>query len=507
MDASSQPRRYRRRISGASLRHAQWLLLLCGCLVLLPTLVILGAGLPQPDTAHGAPAIHADVTATATATQQQGPLPTLTMAVPSSGQGPIGAHITLIGSNWGTSDVLVGAAPPGGTCADPNNWAQTFNHVRPGSDQRITLAFDWPSSLSTIGGAYSICATNSAGSASVDYQLLSLSAPTLAVDPQKTNAGAEVTVTGTNFAGSGNVTLTVTDGQGATRQLGPTLTPNNGSFEVKYKPLTKDVGDVTLRAFTSAPQGMRPALDANIKLHVDEALTPTVGVTPTVVAAAPPSGGGNSSLVLIVVVVAIGLLALLTVAGVIVFFVMRNRNNPAGGAAASEHFGASGPGYGKPGNVYTSLYQDGGYGDPNYMGNPGWDAPTQDHFPAYDQGGYPSQTGYGSGIGGWPESDEPDPNWRPRPMTGQWRQHDESPDASYQGAPQDPWGTPDDSNNRPGQPYGGSSRGGYPPRPSGKYPPSGSRNRDTGNRPGRGSSGPGGGPRDSRGQPPDNDNW
>src|SRR6185437_16312919 len=112
---------------------------------------------------YSAPITHLDVTPSPT--PSAGP-PTLTLSVPSSGQGPMGAHITVIGSNWATSDVLVGVAAPGAACDDPNSWAQTLNHVRPQSDGSIIFSFTWPSTLTATGSSYYTCAPGPAGAAS-----------------------------------------------------------------------------------------------------------------------------------------------------------------------------------------------------------------------------------------------------------------------------------------------------------------------------------------------------
>ncbi|HEU4783812.1 MAG TPA: hypothetical protein VFS83_10775, partial [Ktedonobacterales bacterium] len=124
----------------------------------------------------------------------------------------MGSHITVIGSNWATSDVLVGLAAPGAACADPNSWAHTL-HVRPQSDGSIIFSFTWPTDLTITGNPYSICASSPAGVTNVGYQLLTASAPTLTPNPPTTNAGSIVAVSGANFLGSGSVTLSVTNAQ------------------------------------------------------------------------------------------------------------------------------------------------------------------------------------------------------------------------------------------------------------------------------------------------------
>jgi len=124
------------------------------------------------------------------------------------------------------------------------------------------------------------------------------------------------------------------------------------------------------------------------------------------------------------------------------------------------------------------MYQDNGYGGAGNVGNPGWDAPTQG-LSTYQESGYPPQPDYGNNASGWPQSDEPDPEWRPRPMTGQWHAPEGYADAPYgdyganaggNNPPRDPWGDPERSYQQPLQPrgtdqsFGGRSRGGgYPP--------------------------------------------
>ena len=477
MDVSSQRPDNGRKGSGTHSRKRWRLVLLAGLLALLLAMAIQLVGVSRQDnsfTAYSAPITHLDVTPSPTT--PVGP-PTLTLSVPSSGQGPMGAHVTVIGSNWATSDVLVGVAAPGAACADPNSWAQTLNHVRPQSDGSIVFSFIWPSALTATGNSYSICASSPAGVASVGYQLLTTSRPTLTLNPTTTNAGSVVAVTGANFLGAGSVTLSVTT-PADTHELA-TLAPDaNGAFELSYQPRPTDLGDLTLRAFTSAPQGMRPALDVTATLHVDAALTPTPGATPTAPVIAPSHQNGDSTAIVIVVIVAAILLGLL-VTGSVFFFMVRNRRNPEADAGFdSDYYGGNGPGYGPPGNMYADMYQDNGYGGAGNVGNPGWDAPTQG-LSTYQESGYPPQPDYGNNASGWPQSDEPDPEWRPRPMTGQWHAPEGYADAPYgdyganaggNNPPRDPWGDPERSYQQPGQPrgtdqsFGGRSRGGgYPP--------------------------------------------
>ena len=117
------PRRMPRRMPHHLPRHLprhtrrRWgLALLTGVLALLLALTLQLYALPVSGVVYGAPNAPQDdpstATPSATATTAAIP-PTMTLAMPSSGQGPVGAHLTLTGANWGTDDVLVGAAAPG----------------------------------------------------------------------------------------------------------------------------------------------------------------------------------------------------------------------------------------------------------------------------------------------------------------------------------------------------------------------------------------------------------
>ncbi|HKW21366.1 MAG TPA: hypothetical protein VJO13_08325, partial [Ktedonobacterales bacterium] len=204
MDVSSRRPNSRRKASGAHSRKGRWLVLLAGFLTLILALTVQLLDIARQGntfTAYGAPITHLD--ASPSPTTPVGP-PTLTLSVPSSGQGPMGTHITVIGSNWATSDVLAGIAAPGAACTDLNSWAHTL-HVRPQPDGSIIFSFTWPTDLTATGSPYSICASSPAGVANVGYQLLTASAPTLIPNPPTTNAGSIVSVSGANFLGSGSV--------------------------------------------------------------------------------------------------------------------------------------------------------------------------------------------------------------------------------------------------------------------------------------------------------------
>src|SRR6185312_2757398 len=100
MDVSSRRPNSRRKASGAHSRKGRWLVLLAGFLTLILALTVQLLDIARQGntfTAYGAPITHLD--ASPSPTTPVGP-PTLTLSVPSSGQGPMGTHITVIGSNW-----------------------------------------------------------------------------------------------------------------------------------------------------------------------------------------------------------------------------------------------------------------------------------------------------------------------------------------------------------------------------------------------------------------------
>src|SRR5689334_17247073 len=96
--------------------------------LLLLCLFVAGPYIPPP-SAHAEPAISPTPTDTPpTAT----PIPpTLMLVSPSSGQGPVGARITLSGAHWIVSSVTIGAALAAANCDTPSSWEQTLGFVTP----------------------------------------------------------------------------------------------------------------------------------------------------------------------------------------------------------------------------------------------------------------------------------------------------------------------------------------------------------------------------------------
>ncbi|HEY7021376.1 MAG TPA: hypothetical protein VH349_09685, partial [Ktedonobacterales bacterium] len=100
----------------------------CASLTLL-LLCLFAAG---PDTLL-APSAYAEPAASPTPTDTPAP-PTatpippasLTLVSPSSGQGPIGARMTLAGAHWMVSGVTIGVAQAAADCDTPASWEQTI---------------------------------------------------------------------------------------------------------------------------------------------------------------------------------------------------------------------------------------------------------------------------------------------------------------------------------------------------------------------------------------------
>lgn len=423
-----------------------------------------------------------------TNTPPTGAPPTLSLVVPSSGRGPVGASVTIRGAGWGAEAVAVGAALPGANCADTASWVMTLTRAAPDSSGAMTYTFQWPDSLTNQSGPYQICATNSAGTALAQYQVAALAPPSLKLslaDGATATVGTPLTITGTNFVGSGDITLMITLPNGTKRKIETVPVTGSGGLQYAWTPTEKDVGSDTIEATSSAPGGVQPALQASVAITVGAAPTPTVAVTPTPQVTVAPVQPGNtdsgSSVGAIILITALVLLLLVGGAGIALFFILRRRGNgPDGDSAYPDAvngpggYGASRPGmgYGPSGDRYGATGQ---------YGRSGMYQPTDPYTEARP-----------GGVSAWADDDAaPGPDWQPRPMTGRWREVQDpygqppGPNDSTAGyGPPDPWG------NQGGDPYGPTQgygpptgyrdQGGYPPPPSGGRRPSGNAGPGTG---------------------------
>lgn len=492
MDASARPgQAVRRAVLRRSRRSAAALLL--ALLIALATGALLLSSLTENASAHapaGAPAAPLDDTPTPTSTPPLGP-PTLTVVSPSSETGPVGAKVTIAGDNW-SGTVNVGAVLSPGDCSNKSGWAKSFGSPKANGSHHLSFSFTWPSSLNQTSTPYSICATNSSGTASVNYQVASPTAPVIAFSVDSAQVGVLLTINGSNFLGAGPITISAQGPTGDAR-LVTTVTPlDNGTFSVPFTPTVRDVGSVTIRAASASEGGAPAAISTSSKLQVVAAptATATLGPTPTTASSVGPgvptsNNGDNSAATVVLIVVGI-LFALLAIGGVGVFLLVRQRGVPGGPDGGDPAF------YG-PGS------QPGGY-DPYAPTAYGATPPS-----GYPSGGQYGRSGFGSmpgaypggsqagGVASWDDADDapteedagPGPDWHPRPMTGHYRAPDASdyrtgqygpgtvdPRDAAGFAPPDPWANDDadpyGTNRAPAGNYGASR-----PGPGTNIPPHG----------------------------------
>lgn len=399
-------------------------------------------------------------TATATATQVAQTPASLTLVSPSSGSGPVGAQLTISGTNWSAGSVALGAVSAGSSCGQTGSWVASFPAGN-ASGGAFTVSFIWPVSLSD--SAYNICAANGSGQvAYVGYRVQSSAPPVLSLSNGSVHVGASVTVTGNNFFTSQPIFINLQTGAGTTRTLGTATADGNGTFSYAYTAIPVDVGSLTVIAVTQQEGQAPPAIQAQANLNVLAALTPTatITLTPSSTKNAPvvvPSGGqqsGGGSGALIVALVAIMALILAVIVGVFAFLLMRRKNdeNSPANAGWGSSYGAGGSGAGW---------------------SPSYSAPN---LPFPDD---VTQQAPSGGVGLWDdEPDGPGPDWHGKSYGGT-RPRIPTVEMPHGGQPRQPsW--PSDSRGYPSEPQqpltpptgmmpGASAEGlasGYPQQPS-----------------------------------------
>jgi hypothetical protein len=255
---------------------------------------------------------------------------TLSLLSPTSGQGPVGAHLTFSGQHWSGTQVKV-AATTASTCPSSASADQTLGQAAIAGDGTFTTTIDWPVALASPGTAYLLCATNTGGHGGATavmarqmYRVRSASAPALSVSLVNPAAGQEVQIEGANFVGVSRVVLMVQTHRGERPLATIVPDPKDGSFVQRYVPVSGDQGGVTLAA-SSAPDGAAPpALQATRALTVGPPLppTPTLAATPVstsssiIVTSRGGQSGGLGSLGLVILFAVGSLLALLALVGV-----------------------------------------------------------------------------------------------------------------------------------------------------------------------------------------------
>lgn len=372
--------------------------------------------------------------------------PTLTLVSPSSGQGPVGAHLTVSGSGWTGGSVAVGAASSATNCVSGQTWTTTFATFTPSSGS-FSGVVNWPSSLSS--GTYALCAAAAesgvpaaAGgvAASQTYTVKASSPPALTLSDYTVQVGRTVTINGSNFVGVASVNLSYGNQSVGMTPIQTVNPDGNGNFAVQFTPSGTGVtGNVTIAAASSPdPGAQQPALSTTASLVIAAAPTatpspsPSPSPTPTAQAtstsaalAAPPTktdtSGGNGLIIFLIVGIVLSLLVIL---GAVAFLLLRRRGGPDTGYPGGP--GGPGGGYSGTGPVTSYGQSATGYGP----------APTG----RYSTSGTYGRSGMldvpepytGPQIGGvaqWEEPDPlPDPGWQPRPMSGSRARFD---DPSY----------------------------------------------------------------------------
>ena len=406
--------------------------------LLLLCLFVAGPHTPPP-SAHAEPATSLSPTDTPVPPTTTPIPPTLALVSPSSGQGPVGARITLSGAHWTASSVTIGAALAAANCDTPSSWEQTLGFVTPKPTGALDYSFIWPGALPPVGAPYAICAlATGLAPASVTYQVRSALPPTLSLSDVVVAPDQSVTVNGANFVGSPSVDITLIGPSGAKRALGKQTPATDGSFSFAYTPKTSDLGLMTLTATSPVEGGALPALEASVTVNVQSALTPTATPRPTftpittptktpggIVTPAPPNLDLRAGLA---VAVTLGLLALAGSAFVIFFRLRaeREREEELAQRARTRRLPVAA---GKIGDLESET-------DPSMLAT-GEHLTTRRFAAADDE----DDGGYDNGDG-WNDDEGPGPDWQPRPMTGSMPIF---ADESYPRAPDDQDAEPTDA--------------------------------------------------------------
>lgn len=472
---------------------------------------------------------------------------------PSSGQGPVGAKLTVGGSAGGNSQVAIGAASSAANCANPTagsstGWITTFGSAPQGSDGNYSFSFTWPSSL-TAGTPYALCAVAAPGGqpansggvpASQPYTVRSAQPPTLSLSSSTVQVGQPFTITGNNFFGMPTINISINS------VFYQSVQPDgNGSFIVTVTPTAAQAGNTNILAQSPSEGNSAPVLTATAQITVLGAPTvtpdptpspsPSVEATSTAVnsggvggSTSTSSGGGGGLIIVLIIAI---LLVLAVIGGAITFLVLRRRGD--GGSAYPG--GPGGPGSGGDWGGYpgrgTGPVPQYGYGQSatGQFGAAGSYGPT---------GAYPQPDPYASqqmgGVANWddappmgggagwddPGGSAPGPDWQPRPMSGSQRRYDDpsyppytapgqAPDPYGGYPPPDPWASTQGGYGEPPRGSAPPGRGntGYPPNPSRRPPPDDPWNTGDDEQGGGWNPGPRGGTRGPGGTNPTNQGW
>lgn len=384
-------------------------------------------------------------TPTNTATATPATPPSINLVSPSSGQGPVGSHVTISGSNLPTGSVSIYAASQS-NCSDHAQGLTTASANGSGS---LSTTFVWPVSLA--GGSFFVCATGVTSAPS--FQVLSASAPSISLSVPTIAAGESLTINGTGFVGlpdGAQILLSEIDTSGHSTTFLRVVVGSDGSFTTTWT-VAATTGTMKIQAVSPQEGNAPPVLQATAQLVVTAAGSPTASASVSPTAGAGGSSGNNQSgngsgfaLVLVLIIV----LVLLAGLGVAAFLLLRGRGGPP-----------------------EPMYGNGPYGPGEYPGFAARNRETQ-KVPGIGSTGRQSAVGdfggsdpYGYGgrsdprIGGVANWDDPDPapgpDWQPRPMSGRTRDFEaQGFDNSSGGGASSPGMT---------NPGGSATRGGFPP--------------------------------------------
>ena len=375
--------------------------------------------------------------------------PSITLVSPSSAQGPVGAHVTIQGSNFtGTSQSLFGSSQP-----DCSQSSGTLTTVKPSAGSFITT-FVWPPSFPV--GIYYICAAGMSSSTAV-YQVLTSEPPVLSLSTLSIEVGQPLTIQGRNFAGLATgaiVSLTERGSQGGGGGQPPITLPvtgvvdNNGNFTLTWTVQGPATGTVTISAYADSESSSPAVLQASATVTIQPAATATILASPSTQAttiggagttSSTPTNNSAGSVVLIILLVTGIILAILAIVGIVIYLTIRRRGTQTGQAPA--------PGY----NGYNGYGNYGSYGDTTIQSSSQYPARVPGgEYSGAGQYGWPPATGQ---VSQWDDVDsQPGPDWQPRPMSGYYPNYNdpkESPRGSVpfgqRGQPQspiDPWDEP-----------------------------------------------------------------